>query len=58
MDLLPWILMVQLWTDPPPKIKLVYTKEYPTYQACMDARKEWLEKQFVVICGVKSKNVN
>ncbi len=62
MDLMTWVLIVQLWSDPPPKIKLVYTKEYPSYEACMEARKEWLNKEFVVICGVKNqketKNAN
>lgn len=54
IDLLPWILIVQLWTDPPPKIKFVYKKEYPTYQECMDARQEWESKQLVAICSPKS----
>ena len=53
MDLLPWILLVQLWTDPPPQIQLVYKKEYPNYAECMQAREEWLQKKFVVICALK-----
>lgn len=53
MDLMPWILIVQLWTDPPPAIQMVYRKEYPTYAECMEARKEWIEKKLVALCGVK-----
>jgi hypothetical protein len=53
MDLMPWILVVQLWADTPPEIQMVYRKEYPNYAACMEARKEWIEKQFVALCGVK-----
>lgn len=56
LDLVPWILIVQLWTDPPPKIQLIYRKEYPTYQKCMLARKEWDGKGFVALCEVKSSN--
>jgi hypothetical protein len=55
MDLIPWILIVQLWTDPPPKIKFVYSKVYPNYTECMEARKEWDNKGMVAICGVKSE---
>lgn len=56
IDLLPWILIVQLWSDPPPKIKFVYSKVYPDYAACMDARKEWEQKNFVALCSPKSEN--
>ena len=52
--LMPWILIVQLWTDPPPKIKLIFKKEYPNYQACMNARKEWDNKGLVALCSVKA----
>ncbi len=55
MELLPWILIVQLWTDTPPAIKLIYRKEYPNYEQCMEARKEWIEKKFVALCGVKNE---
>ena len=55
MELLPWILIVQLWTDPPPKMKFVYSKVYPNYAECMEARKEWDNKGLVAICGVKSE---
>ena len=53
IDLLPWILIVQLWTDPPPKMKFIYKKEYPTYAECMDARKTWEQKSLVAICSPK-----
>ena len=52
--LMPWILVVQLWTDPPPKMKFIFKKEYPTYQECMDARKEWDNKGLVALCAVKN----
>lgn len=55
LDLLPWILIVQLWDDPPPKMKFIYKKEYPNYAECMEARKEWDSKGLVAICGVKSE---
>ena len=54
MDVYVWILMVQLWTDPPPAIKLVYTKEYSTYEECMRAREEYMPK-YVAICSIKKK---
>lgn len=51
---MPWILIIQIWTaDEPGQIHLVYRKEYPNYVACMEARKEWTEKKFVALCGVK-----
>jgi hypothetical protein len=58
LDLMPWILVVQLWTDPPPQMKFVYKKEYPNYQECMDARKDWDDKGFVALCAVKPPNEN
>jgi hypothetical protein len=54
LDLMPWILVVQLWTDPPPRMKFIYKKEYPNYQECMTARKEWDDKGFVALCSVKA----
>lgn len=55
IELLPWILIVQIWNDPPPKIQFVYKKEYPNYAECMAARREWDNKGLVAICGVKSE---
>jgi hypothetical protein len=54
LDLMPWILVVQLWSDPPPQMKFIYKKEYPNYQECMAARKEWDDKGFVALCSVKA----
>jgi hypothetical protein len=54
LDLMPWILVVQLWSDPPPAMKFIYKKEYPNYQECMAARKEWDDKGFVALCSVKA----
>lgn len=53
-----WLLMVQLWTDPPPKIQIVYKKEYATREECMKAREEWLQKKFETMCMVKVTDVN
>lgn len=53
LDLMPWLLIVQLWTDPPPKIKFIFKKEYPNYEECMEARKEWDNKGLVALCSVK-----
>lgn len=53
LDLMPWILIVQLWTDPPPQIKFIYKKEYSDYKECMTARRDWDNKGFVAICAVK-----
>ena len=58
LDLMPWILIVQLWSDPPPKMKFVYSKVYPNYVECMDARREWNNKGFVAICSVKPPKEN
>ena len=56
IDLLPWILIVQIWTaDQPGQIDVVYRKEYPSYEQCMAARKEWIDKKLVALCGVKSE---
>jgi hypothetical protein len=54
MDVYVWILMVQLWSDPPPAIKLMYVKEYATYDECMEARKEYMPK-YVALCSIKKK---
>ncbi len=53
-----WLLMVELWTDPPPKIQIVYKKEYATQEECMAAREEWLQKKFETMCMVKVRDVN
>lgn len=53
-----WLLMVQLWTDPPPKIQMVYKKEYATQEECMKAREEWLQKKFETMCMVKVTDVS
>ena len=52
-----WLLSVQIWSDPPPKIQIVYTKEYATHQECMTERQKWEEKKLVSLCLQKNKNV-
>lgn len=52
-----WLLSVQIWSDPPPKIQIIYTKEYHTYEECMAERQQWEEKKFVSLCLEKHKNV-
>jgi hypothetical protein len=52
-----WLLSIQLWTDPPPAIKIVYTKEYQTHEECMQEREKW-DKKFVSLClMITKKNV-
>jgi hypothetical protein len=53
-----WLLSVQVWTEPDPKIKFVYTKEYPTHEECMREKQQWEEKKLVALCLTKNKNVN
>lgn len=50
-----WVLSVQLWTDPPPKIKIIYNKEFATYNECMEARKDWDTTKFQALCFNKIK---
>jgi hypothetical protein len=52
-----WVLSIQLWTDPP-AIKLIYTKEFPTREECMQAREPWIKTPFQSLCLTKTKNVN
>jgi len=59
VDALPWLFIVQLWTDPPPKIQFVYKKEYPSYEHCMQARDEWIKTNkppadYKVLCLLKN----
>lgn len=56
MEIVVWLLSVQLWTDPPPKIKIMFTKEYTTYEECMEAREYWADKQFQALCLIKQKS--
>jgi len=53
-----WVLSIQLWTDPPPAIKLIYTKEFATREECMQAREQWLKTPFQSLCLTKTKNVD
>lgn len=53
-----WVLSIQLWTDPPPAIKLVYTKEFSTREECMQAREQWTKTPYQSLCLTKNKNVN
>lgn len=53
-----WVLSVQLWTEPPPKIQLIYTKEFPTEQECFQERARWANTNFKSLCLLKIKNQN
>lgn len=53
-----WVLSIQLWTDPPPAIKIVYTKEFETREKCMQAREEWTKTPYQSLCLTKTKNGN
>ncbi len=52
-----WLLIVQLWDDPPPTMKFIYKKEYPTREECFVAKEEW-EKKFVTLCSPIAKKEN
>ena len=49
-----WVLSIQLWTDPPPAIKLIYTKEFETREECMQAREPWTKTPFQSLCLTKN----
>ena len=49
-----WVLMIQLWTDPPPAIKIIYHKEFETREECMKAKADWDKTKFVSLCMVKA----
>lgn len=51
-----WLLSVQIWTDPPPKIQVVYTKEYSTREECFVEKEKW-ESKFVSLCLEKQKQI-
>lgn len=51
-----WLLSVQVWTDPPPQIKVVYTKEFSTREECFVEKEKW-EKKFVSLCLEKNKQI-
>jgi len=55
MEIIVWILSVQLWTETD-KIKFVYNKEYATYEQCMEARETWASKEFRSFCLIKYKS--
>ena len=50
-----WVLSIQLWTENPPSIRVLYTKEYSTYAECMQARATWIHTPLQVLCLNKSK---
>lgn len=52
-----WLLSVQLWTESPPKIALIYQKEFVSHEECMRERAIWDEKKLVALCLTKVKNV-
>ena len=49
-----WLLSVQVWTDPPPQIKVVYNREFATREECMSEKEKW-ENKFVSLCLQKIK---
>lgn len=52
-----YVLSVQLWTDPPPKIEVIYQKEFSTHEECMKERAVWDQKKLVALCLLKNKDV-
>ena len=55
MEIVVWVLTVQLWQDPPPRILFIYKKEYATYEECMENREIWALKDFKSFCLLKVK---
>lgn len=51
-----WVLLVQLWTESPPQIQLLYHREFETYERCWQEREEWIKTKFVVTCQIKVIN--
>jgi hypothetical protein len=47
-----WVLSIQIWSDPPPAIKIVYTKQFDTREECMIEKEKW-DKKFVSLCLTK-----
>lgn len=58
MEIVVWVLTVQLWSDPPPKIAITYKKEYTNRDECMQAKQDWQEKKFKTMCEIKVINGN
>lgn len=50
--LIVWVLSVQVWTDPPPAIKIVWSREFATREECMLEKEKW-DKKFVALCLTK-----
>jgi hypothetical protein len=48
-----WILLVYLWTDPPPKILIVYKKEFDSYEQCWNEQEKWIDKFSMTTCELK-----
>lgn len=55
MEIITWVLSVQLWIDPPPAIQLIYNKEYTTHEECMQERERWDKTKFTALCLMKAK---
>ena len=54
LESLPWVLIVQIWMNDPPKIIPIITQQYPNYHSCMQARSQWDRSPYTALCGVKS----
>ena len=55
MTIVVWVLSIQLWTDPPPKIQIVYNKEFTSHEECMQAREQYTNTKFTALCLMKNK---
>jgi hypothetical protein len=49
-----WVLSVQIWSDPPPRIQVQWNKEFATHESCMEERAKWSDK-FTALCLTKVK---
>ncbi len=53
-----WVLSVQLWTDPPPKIAIIYSKEFSSREECLKEKQKWENKEFTSLCLFKTQSTN
>lgn len=57
MEPIVWLMIVQLWTDPPPTMKFIYSKQFETREECFAEKEKW-DKKFVTLCSPITKKNN
>ena len=53
LDLRPWILLVQIWWPDSTRITTIYQHTYASYHECWQARAQWPQQTFTVLCVLK-----